>query len=127
MGRFPALVARRKPDLAPNGTGQTHTVFMRRGRADIDDLHAPAFYRRMFIPVVLLALWFALILAPGFLAGPPALKRLNRLKEIDDGAAETYFEERRDLEAYRPSRRYLQLWRLLGATIAISAVSALIA
>lgn len=39
-----------------------------------------------------------------------------RLAELDVGAEERFFEERRSLEAYRPAKSDT-MWKLLGATV----------
>jgi hypothetical protein len=46
------------------------------------------------------------------------LQHEKRLEELRSGAEETYFEERRSLEAYRPPRSELT-WRLLGAILLV--------
>jgi hypothetical protein len=44
------------------------------------------------------------------------LLHATRLAELNAGAEERYFEERRSLEAYRPAKRDLT-WQLLGAVL----------
>lgn len=44
------------------------------------------------------------------------LRHAARLAELNAGADERYFEERRSLEAYRPAKRDLT-WQLLGALL----------
>lgn len=44
------------------------------------------------------------------------LRHATRLSELNAGAEERYFEERRSLETYRPAKRDLT-WQLLGAVL----------
>lgn len=94
--------------------------------ADIDDFCDSTFSFHMFTPLILLALGLAFVLVPSLFAVRSESKRLIRLKEIQDGASESYFEERRDLDAYKPSQRFLMLWRILGAAMTIFAAGILI-
>lgn len=80
----------------------------------------------MIVPSIILALGLALMLAPGFFAVRSEADRLGRLKEIEGGGSESYFEERRDLLAYKPSQRFFLLWRVIGAALAITAAGVLI-
>jgi len=80
----------------------------------------------MVVLSILLALGLAFVFAPRFFAVRPEAARLGRLEEIERGATEKYFEERRDLLAYKPSPRFLLLWRVAGAAIAITAAGLLI-
>ena len=80
----------------------------------------------MVEPLILLALGVAFMIAPGVFAGRSEANRLSRLREIEEGAPETYFEEQRDLLAYKPSQRFLLLWRAIGAAIAIVAAGVLV-
>ena len=50
----------------------------------------------------------------------------SRLKEIEGGAPEKFFEERRTLTEYQPTPRFLLLWRMVGAAIGITAAVLLI-
>ncbi len=80
----------------------------------------------MIEPLILLAFGVAFMIAPGFWAGRSEANRLVRLREIEEGASEAYFEERRDLLEYKPSQRFLVLWRVIGAAMAIAAVGVLL-
>lgn len=73
--------------------------------------------------VFLLALGTAMAIWPGRFAGPFDRARARRLEEIGAGARERYFEEHRALIEYRPTPRFLQLWRIIGLVIAMTAVS----
>ena len=64
--------------------------------------------------VILAAVGVILLIAPEILIGPKRRAREARLAELRAGAPETYFEERRALEAY-PLTHRKWVWRLLGA------------
>lgn len=58
------------------------------------------------------------VIRPDLLVKDSRRNRNCRLREIDAGAPERYFEERRELEAYAPrfdlSHRALRLWGSVG-------------
>ena len=62
----------------------------------------------------MLGLW--LLFWPDRMATRSKRAHVKRLQELEADAEESYFEERRALEAYRPARRRLW-WRLAGATL----------
>lgn len=80
----------------------------------------------MIVPSLLLALGLALMFAPQVFAVRSEAARLRRLQEIKEGGSEAYFEEHRDLLAYKPSQRFLLLWRVGGAAVAVVAAGVLI-
>ena len=65
----------------------------------------------------------AAIIRPGLLVKESRRNRDARLRELDAGAPEAFFEERRELEAYPPrfdlSHRALRQWGLAGLTLGI--------
>jgi hypothetical protein len=64
-----------------------------------------------------IAIAIVLIIAPSRLVGNTQARRNRRLKELQQGAHEDYFEERRDLETYRFTHRFkgnMLVWRLAG-------------
>ena len=75
----------------------------------------------MIVPSLLLVLGLALMFAPRVFAVRSEATRLRRLQEIKEGGSEKYFEEQRDLLAYKPSQRFLLLWRVIGAAVAVAA------
>lgn len=77
-------------------------------------------------PVVLLVLGVATAIWPSQWAMPSAHTRQRRLKEIEGGAPEKFFEERRTLTEYQPTPRFLLLWRIVGAMVATTAAVLLI-
>jgi hypothetical protein len=54
----------------------------------------------------------------------PAARR--RLKEIEGGATEEYFEERRTLQGLQPNPRYRFLWRIVGVAVAATTIILLV-
>ena len=60
---------------------------------------------------------FAFIIWPPIKNGPEDRRRQARLAELASGAEESYFEERRSLEAYGP--RSPALYRALGTLLFI--------
>ena len=62
-----------------------------------------------------LVLGLALLLWPRRLQSKAAQHRARRMAELDSGSEETFFEERRTLEAYRPLSA--GGWRILGALL----------
>lgn len=80
----------------------------------------------MMTPSLLLACGLALMFAPRVFASRSEATRLRRLQEIKAGGSEKYFEEQRDLLAYKPSQRLLLLWRVVGVAIAVTAAGVLI-
>lgn len=83
--------------------------------------------RAMLQPLMFLVLGTLMALWPGQWALGSATKRARRLREIDEGSSEKHFEERRELMEYAPTPRFLLLWRIMGALIAIGAAGVLIA
>jgi hypothetical protein len=81
----------------------------------------------MLQPLMFLVLGTLMALWPGRWALGSATKRARRLREIDEGSAEKHFEERRELTEYAPTPRFLLLWRIMGALIAVVATGVLIA
>jgi hypothetical protein len=63
-----------------------------------------------------------LVVRPSIIAKPFIERRERRLAELRQGKEETYFEERRALEAYPPVRR-LWVWRLFGCLCLLLALS----
>ena len=47
-------------------------------------------------------------------------RNATRLRQLDAGAEEAFFEERRALAAYRPAGSYM-LWRLFGGILFLAA------
>ena len=80
----------------------------------------------MIGPSLLLALGLALMFAPRVFVVRSEATRLRRLQEIKEGGSEKYFDEQRDLLAYKPSQRFLLLWRVIGAAVAVAAAGDLI-
>lgn len=52
--------------------------------------------------VMLIAMGLGAIIAPSTLVRESKSNHKRRLKELEDGAPEAYFEEKRELEAYQP-------------------------
>jgi anti-sigma-K factor RskA len=77
----------------------------------------------MIASSIQLVFGLALIFAPHLFAARSEAARLRRLQEIREGDSERYFEEERDLLAYGSDHRFLQFWRVIGASVA--AVAAL--
>ncbi|OYX58933.1 MAG: hypothetical protein B7Y86_00415 [Brevundimonas subvibrioides] len=75
---------------------------------------------------LLMALGAAIAIWPSQWAMPSTNARLRRLREIEGGAPEKFFEERRTLAEYQPTPRFLLLWRMVGAAIGITAAVLLI-
>jgi len=80
----------------------------------------------MITPALLLGLGLITLIHPRLLAFSSARVRRERLAEIDRGAPEAYFEERRALVDHVPSPRFLLLWRILGGVIVLGSALALI-
>lgn len=80
----------------------------------------------MLLPSLLLVFGLVMMVAPRFFAARSEGARLRRLEQIEQGAPEDYFEERRELTSYTPSQRFLLLWRILGATVAIGSAGGLL-
>lgn len=94
--------------------------------ADVE-LIGPGPYRPgMIFALLLFAFGVAMFLAPRVFATRSEATRQRRLEEIEAGSPEQYFEEQRDLLAYKPSQRFLLLWRVTGAAIAVGTARALI-
>jgi hypothetical protein len=75
----------------------------------------------MAIQIVLAVLGLMLIVFPQMLQADPEQRYDKRLEELRNGADEAFFEERRELEAYKP-RGYWPT-RALGAFLVIIALS----
>jgi len=80
----------------------------------------------MIASFILLAFGLALTLVPKLFAARSEATRLRRLQEIREGDSERYFEEERDLLAYGSDHRFLQFWRIIGASVAVVAALDLI-
>lgn len=80
----------------------------------------------MIASSILLAFGLALMFAPRLFAARSEATRLRRLQEIREGDSERYFEEERDLLAYRFDHRFLMFWRVMGAVAAVVAALDLI-
>lgn len=80
----------------------------------------------MLVQIVLLGLGATMAIWPGHFSGLGSKRRQRRLLALEAGAPEKYFEERRQLQAYRPTPRTLLLWRGMGAVIALSAAVLLV-
>jgi hypothetical protein len=65
---------------------------------------------------LLVAAGAALAVLPGRYRRKSQRIHADRLAELDAGADESFFEERRSLEAY-PPMRHDRTWRLLGAVL----------
>jgi hypothetical protein len=65
---------------------------------------------RAFIGIILGAV---ILFWPGRISDRASKKHEERLATLREGAVESYFEERRALEAYKPLRIEVA-WRLLG-------------
>lgn len=77
-------------------------------------------YKAIFVAIIglILLIW------PNFNVRRLEKSHATRMNELNAGADERYFEERRSLEAYPPRRRGLW-WRLLGGLLILIAASAL--
>ncbi|MEA3040569.1 MAG: hypothetical protein QOC65_58 [Sphingomonadales bacterium] len=64
-------------------------------------------------PVLAMAAGAALLFFPRHYRRQAQRRHRERLAELDAGAAERFFEERRSLEAYRPARSDVA-WQCLG-------------
>lgn len=77
----------------------------------------------LYLGIMLAAGSLAAIVRPATLVNESRRNRDARLRELDAGAPETFFEERRALKAYPPrfdlSHRALRLWGLVGLTLGI--------
>ena len=80
----------------------------------------------MLLPSILLVCGLVLAVAPRFFVARAEGARFRRLEQIEQGAPEDYFEERRELTSYAFSRRSLMLWRILGAAAAIGSAVVLL-
>ena len=80
----------------------------------------------MLLPSILLVCGLVLAVAPRFFVARAEGARLRRLEQIEQGAPEDYFEERRELTSYTFSRRSLMLWRILGVAAAIGSAVVLL-
>ena len=80
----------------------------------------------MLLPSILLVCGLVAAVAPHLLVARAEGARLRRLEQIERGAPEDYFEERRELTFYTFSRRSLMLWRILGATTSIGSAVVLL-
>ena len=80
----------------------------------------------MLVQIILLGLGATMAICPGQFAGLGSQRRQRRLLALEAGAPEKYFEERRALQAYRPTPRTLLMWRVIGIVIALAAVGRLV-
>ena len=89
-------------------------LLIRLGRRDVAKTASHMHVRSMDLQSIAFTLFGAvLVVRPSIIAKPFIERRERRLAELRQGKEETYFEERRALEAYPPVRR-LWVWRLLG-------------
>ena len=121
MGRERSLPSGRKADLA--GRARSGRTGRRRGQADIDTIHPSPSGQGMLYPSILFVFGLAFMFAPGLFATRAEAYRLRRLQEIKQGGSEKYFEEQRDLLAYKPSQRF---FRAIGIAVAAAATGVLI-
>ncbi|MBU7579173.1 MAG: hypothetical protein KAF27_01695 [Porphyrobacter sp.] len=75
---------------------------------------------------IMLSLGTVMALRPGLFSGLGSKRRQRRLLALEAGAPEKYFEERRALQAYRPTPRTMLMWRALGASIAVASAVGLV-
>lgn len=75
---------------------------------------------------IMLGLGITMAIWPGQFSGLGSKRHQGRLLELKAGAPERHFEERRELQAYRPTQRTLLMWRVLGASIAVSCAVGLV-
>ena len=75
---------------------------------------------------IMLSLGTVMALRPGLFSGLGSQRRQRRLLALEAGAPEKYFEERRALQAYRPTPRTMLMWRALGAGIAVASAVGLV-
>jgi uncharacterized membrane protein len=68
-------------------------------------------------PLLAMAAGVALMWFPGRWGRAIERRHAARLAELEAGAEEAFFEERRALEAYRPPKSDMAPWRLLGALL----------
>ena len=80
----------------------------------------------MPLSFIMLGLGIVMALWPGQWSGLTSKRRQRRLLELESGAPERHFEERRELQAYRPTPRTLLMLRVIGVGIAISAALQLV-
>lgn len=77
----------------------------------------------LYLGIMLAAGSLAAIVRPATLVNESRCNRDARLRELDAGAPETFFDERRALKAYPPrfdlSHRALRLLGLVGLTLGI--------
>jgi hypothetical protein len=73
----------------------------------------------MLTPALLFVFGLVTAIWPRLVALPSNRSRKGRLTAIDNGEPEKFFEERRTLTEYAPSARFLLLWRIVGAVVAI--------
>jgi hypothetical protein len=66
--------------------------------------------------IIAIVLGFPLALFPGWFSRQARSRRQSRLNELEQGAPEVYFEERRTLDTYKPLK---SVWavRLLGVAM----------
>jgi hypothetical protein len=80
----------------------------------------------MAYEIIMVSFGTVMALWPGQFSGLGSKRRQRRLLALETGAPEKYFEERRALQAYRPTPRTLLMWRVLGASIAAASAVALV-
>lgn len=76
----------------------------------------------MLSAILLSVLGITFVIWPRFLLPLGERQHAERLRELRAGAAETYYEELRSLEAYSPTRGSLAWRRALGASMIAVAV-----
>lgn len=79
--------------------------------------------------VVVYLFWIAfgaaMAIWPERFAKPSANTSRKRLAEFAAGASEHYFEEQRALTEYKPTSRFLLLWRIIGALMVLTAIGSI--
>lgn len=80
----------------------------------------------MAYELIMLGLGTVMALWPGLVSGLGSQRRQRRLLALEAGAPEKYFEERRALQAYRPTPQTLLMWRVIGIVIALAAFGRLV-
>ena len=67
-------------------------------------------------PVIVASMGLWMLIAPHRHRTAGERRHAARLAELDTGATESFFEERRSLQAYRPPRTD-RGWRIIGAAM----------
>jgi hypothetical protein len=76
----------------------------------------PFFAADLIEPGLAMAAGAALIWVPAKYRQQAQSRHAARMAELDAGAEERFFEERRSLEAYRPAKSD-RTWKLMGAAL----------